>query len=170
MRERERESIKQNKFVSSNRMTDFANRICLMRVKSDCHLHFWFLIKPCHQPWSILCNHPFPPLKEASAPLPPLSSHAKDVLRSTYILPKGWQQQSTKQLSSRVEGHPVTLDPIRRTAFSSIISSCLPGRPCLCRPLRCGWYFDSCCGCVSYSYEHVPCPLSILSWLIFGII
>lgn len=50
-------SIKQNKFVSSNRMTDFANRIFLMRVKSVCHLHFWFLIKPCHQPWSILCNH-----------------------------------------------------------------------------------------------------------------
>lgn len=75
-------------------MTDFANRIFLMRVKSVCHLHFWFLIKPFHQPWSILCNHHHHPIV-TTMDIPPRPS-------LTYYPSKS--APSSSLISSHLEG------------------------------------------------------------------
>ena len=154
-------------------MTDFAHRICLMRVKSDCHLHFWFLIKSCHQPCPPDLSATTPEIVYPSLSVPQNSwkkcLHSPPTCLLTVYHPSWWSSpyfsakdtgggrregraddnnipQRQPQRSTRVEGHPVTLDSIRRTAFSSIISSCPSScascgrRHCHC----CGWYFDSC--------------------------
>lgn len=159
----------------------FRYRICLMRVKSDCHLHFWFLIKPCHQPLSspprLFCvtislscaaapSQSLSPLSLPALTIPPVLNDGTSIRLNTKG--HGWQQQQQQQKqqtarSSRVEGFPVTLDPIRRTAFSSIISSCLPSS--LSRG-RCGWYFDSCCFYTSIKMSSIQ-PSSCSSVLIY---
>lgn len=109
---------RQNKFVSSNRMTDSADRICLMRVKSVCHLHLWFLIKPSHHHLVVV------PTAAAAVPLPLPPSRTET--HSTF--PRTRKEKKTKNW--RIRSRP----PLVWKDFQwlSIRSDALPIISCPC--------------------------------------